>query len=54
MLIEKFIEYLQIEKKYSVNTLAAYKKDLTEFQLFIYQTGKDLCCQQYYLTRYVV
>ena len=35
MLIEKFIEYLQIEKKYSVNTLAAYKKDLTEFQLFI-------------------
>ena len=35
MLIEKFIEYLQIEKKYSVNTLDAYKKDLTEFQLFI-------------------
>tara|TARA_B100001057_G_scaffold471533_1_gene533956 strand:+ start:2846 stop:3733 length:888 start_codon:yes stop_codon:yes gene_type:complete len=35
MLIEKFIEYLQIEKKYSVNTLAAYKKDITEFQLFI-------------------
>ena len=35
MLIEKFIEYLQIEKKYSVNTLFAYKKDLTEFQVFI-------------------
>ena len=35
MLIEKFIEYLQIEKKYSVNTLYAYKKDLTEFQVFI-------------------
>ena len=35
MLIEKFIEYLQIEKNYSVNTLSAYKKDLTEFQVFI-------------------
>ena len=35
MLIEKFIEYLQIEKKYSLNTLYAYKKDLTEFQIFI-------------------
>ena len=37
MLIEKFIEYLQIEKKYSVNTLHAYKKDLAEFQVFIYE-----------------
>ena len=35
MLIEKFIEYLKIEKNYSVNTLSAYKKDLTEFQVFI-------------------
>ena len=35
MLIEKFIEYLQIEKNYSVNTLTAYKKDLMEFQVFI-------------------
>ena len=38
MLIEKFIEYLQIEKNYSVNTLSAYKKDLTEFQVFIKKT----------------
>ena len=37
MLIEKFIEYLRIEKKYSVNTLHAYKKDLAEFQVFIYE-----------------
>ena len=37
MLVEKFIEYLQIEKKYSVNTLHAYKKDLAEFQEFIYE-----------------
>ncbi len=42
MLIEKFIEYLQIEKKYSVNTLYAYKKDLEEFQVFIYE-NYDKC-----------
>ena len=35
MLVEKFIEYLKIEKNYSVNTLSAYKKDLMEFQIFI-------------------
>ena len=31
----EFIEYLKIEKNYSVNTLSAYKKDLIEFQVFI-------------------
>ena len=35
MLIEKFIEYIKIEKNYSVNTLSAYKNDLMEFQVFI-------------------
>ena len=35
MLIEKFIDYLQIEKNYSSNTLTAYKKDLIEFNNFI-------------------
>ena len=35
MLIEKFIDYLQIEKNYSSNTLSAYKKDLIEFNNFI-------------------
>ena len=35
MLIEKFIDYLQIEKNYSSNTLLAYKKDLIEFKNFI-------------------
>ena len=37
MLLEKFIEYLQIAQKYSLNTLHAYKKDLAEFQEFIYE-----------------
>ena len=35
MLIEKFIDYLKIEKNYSSNTLLAYKKDLIEFKIFI-------------------
>ena len=35
MLIERFIDYLQIEKNYSSNTLSAYKKDLIEFKNFI-------------------
>ena len=42
MLIEKFIEYLKIEKNYSVNTLSAYKKDLMEFQVFINENS-DKC-----------
>ena len=35
MLIEKFIDYLKIEKNYSSNTLSAYEKDLIEFNFFI-------------------
>jgi len=35
MLIGKFIDYLQIEKNYSPNTLSAYKRDLIEFEIFI-------------------
>ena len=35
MLIENFLEYLKVEKNYSVNILLAYKTDLLEFQLFI-------------------
>ena len=35
MLIENFLEYLKVEKNYSVNTLLAYKTALLEFQLFI-------------------
>ena len=35
MLIGKFIDYLQIEKNYSSNTLSAYEKDLIKFKIFI-------------------
>lgn len=34
MSFEKFIEYLEFEKKYSMHTVAAYKKDLESFLNF--------------------
>ena len=33
--IDSFLEYIFLEKKYSSNTLRAYKKDLNEFHSFI-------------------
>lgn len=33
--LEKFLEYLQYEKRYSVHTLVSYKNDLSQFILFI-------------------
>ncbi|HET8838747.1 MAG TPA: tyrosine-type recombinase/integrase [Flavobacteriaceae bacterium] len=38
MSINKFLEYLLFEKKYSKHTLAAYKKDLETFSLYIKDT----------------
>ena len=39
MLIEKFIEYLRVEKNYSINTITAYKTDLNNFNDFVIQSG---------------
>ena len=38
MLISKFIDYLQFEKGYSIHTLTAYKKDLSDFKAFLLKT----------------
>lgn len=35
MLIEKFIQYIQFEKRFSPNTITAYKKDLSQFSEFL-------------------
>ncbi|NQV75807.1 MAG: site-specific integrase, partial [Bacteroidetes bacterium] len=35
MFIERFIRYLQFEKRFSPNTVTAYKKDLDQFSQFI-------------------
>ncbi|WP_144896927.1 tyrosine-type recombinase/integrase [Lutibacter sp. Hel_I_33_5] len=34
MLIHSFLEYLEFEKKYSIHTITAYKKDLNSFRDF--------------------
>ena len=35
MFLETFIEYLRVEKNYSIHTLKAYKTDLNNFQKFL-------------------
>lgn len=42
MLIKKFLEYLQLEKNYSYNTLAAYKRDLNQYNIYIIENNGDL------------
>ena len=42
MLVEKFIDYLQLEKNYSSNTLSAYKRDLIQYNKFIIENNSDL------------
>ena len=34
-MIDKFLEYIQQEKRYSPNTITSYRKDLNDFQLFL-------------------
>ena len=38
MMLEKFLEYLQFEKRYSLHTITSYKKDLEDFSHFFLRT----------------
>lgn len=38
MMLEKFLEYLQFEKRYSPHTITSYKKDLEDFSHFFLRT----------------
>jgi integrase/recombinase XerC len=42
MRIQKFIDYLLLEKKYSPKTAVAYQNDIEAFQLFLTQEFSDL------------
>ena len=42
MYLDKFKNYLEAEKKYSILTVSAYTKDLEEFKDFIESTGTSL------------
>ncbi len=38
MMLDKFLEYLQFEKRYSPHTITSYKKDLEDFSYFCLKT----------------
>lgn len=38
MMKERFLEYLQVEKRYSPHTLTSYRKDLEDFSAFVANT----------------
>lgn len=37
-MITKFLEYIKVEKRYSVHTITSYRKDLEDFSLFLLDT----------------
>lgn len=37
-MVERFLEYIAVEKRYSPHTLTSYRKDLEDFSLFLLQT----------------
>ena len=41
MLVQKFIDYLLLEKKYSQHTVVAYQKDIETFQTFLFKEFSD-------------
>ena len=40
--IDSFIEYLQFNLGFSVETLDAYRRDINSFYTYIYTNGKDI------------
>lgn len=38
IMLERFLEYIAVEKRYSPNTLISYRKDLQDFSLFLLET----------------
>jgi len=37
-MIEKFLEYISVERRYSAHTITSYRKDLEDFLAFIKET----------------
>lgn len=37
-MIQSFLEYIQIEKRYALNTIKSYRKDLEDFASFVLET----------------
>ena len=45
-MIEKFIDYISLEKKYSLHTVAAYRRDIEMFQAFSLQEFSNPCIEK--------
>ena len=37
-MVDKFLDYIKVEKRYSEHTLTSYKKDLEDFLSFVMET----------------
>ena len=37
-MVDKFLDYIKVEKRYSEHTLTSYKKDLEDFLSFVMNT----------------
>ena len=37
-MIERFLEYIEVEKRYSPHTVTSYRKDLADFSVFLLKT----------------
>ena len=46
MAIQAFLDHISLEKKYSSNTLKAYKKNLDDFQKFILSEEYDISIEK--------
>ena len=46
MAIEAFLDYISLEKKYSSNTLKAYKKNLDDFEKFIFSNNYGVSIEE--------
>ncbi|WP_300669255.1 tyrosine-type recombinase/integrase [Soonwooa sp.] len=41
-MLDKFLDYITVEKRYSVNTIISYRKDLEDFECFILKTEASI------------
>ncbi|MDB5120250.1 MAG: Tyrosine recombinase XerC [Sphingobacteriales bacterium] len=51
MLLERFIQYLQYEKRFSPHTVSAYQKDLNQFSVFLNNHEADFLSASPFLMR---
>lgn len=56
--LNEFLTYLEVEKRYSINTINAYKRDLTDFNAFIVKEGikeiDDIVIKNYLTSLYLI